>query len=258
MKTQITKILFKTGRRTRDRLQAKDRKRKERALKKQREIGEGIRDVTTGKKIGKALEPANVATSSTEVATLSRIGHSGDWKLSRNGTRGGSIQKPHVRTNWYHPLLWRRIDAAAWRVQFSPSAIVQYLQREDPILFKRLWPGTVCHWIEGQQWNAATIRNAERGKAPVQRGRSAILEPYVASSSVTLQHCRLSEGENPPEDWSHGNINDRSDEDSTSDYDLEHDPSESEVDTMRIEIDRNNADGITVAQTMSISHVMSL
>lgn len=69
--------------------------------------------MATRQKFGKPQELINILTSATLVAAFSQIRHSRDWKKEKNGKHNGSIQKVHVRTNWYHPFLWSRINAAA-------------------------------------------------------------------------------------------------------------------------------------------------
>lgn len=102
--------------------------------------------MTTGKKIQRGLElgmNTAISTSTVGSAAFSRTGYSRNWKVHRNGTRKGSVEKPHRNTNWYHPFLWKRIDAAARRTHFALSALVQVLKLEDSVLFKSLWPSTV-------------------------------------------------------------------------------------------------------------------
>ncbi|MCJ1471218.1 hypothetical protein MMC07_009866 [Pseudocyphellaria aurata] len=155
----------------RDRSQAKARKRKERDLKKQEEISQGLRDGTTGKKI------RGTTRLGTDGATL--------------------IEKPHKPTNWYHPFLWGKIDAAARRTHFAASALVHILKSEDSDLFKSLWPSTVSHWIDKESkkrgWNSKTLRRVENNTVTHQRGRSPLsdrseliaseLEPELSSDS---------------------------------------------------------------------------
>lgn len=72
----------------------------------------------------------------------------------------------------------KKIDAAAQRLSFSPTAIERYLKREDSVIFKTLWPGTIRHRLDGQKWNSKAISGAEESKATIQKGQSRVLKPY--------------------------------------------------------------------------------
>ncbi|KAF8137675.1 hypothetical protein EV363DRAFT_1156545 [Boletus edulis] len=119
------------------------------------------------------------------------------WKEERNGTRGGTKQERHTRTNWYIPLLWVHIDRAAKRHNWSPQAIVNALTKEQPELFSHLNKGTVSRWIDKtqRQWSAATLLHVKKGSTLAGSGRSGILShyPHVKDEIVQkLQTLRAS------------------------------------------------------------------
>ncbi|MCJ1463153.1 hypothetical protein MMC07_001758 [Pseudocyphellaria aurata] len=252
----------------RDRSRAKDRKRKERDLKKRKEISQGLRDGTTGKKIHRATELGTdgATSNSTTSAALSRVGYSKNWS-SRNGTRKGSIEKPPKHTNWYHPFLWKRIDAAARRTHFASSALVHILQLEDSDLFKTLWPSTVDKWIDKESkkrgWKSKTLKHVEKNTIAHQRGRSTSsdrleligseLEPESSSDSDSSEEMseeaegetsgemgEMSEGSGEKED---GGVSEREGEEVYGDVDEEK---------------GGSTGNIVVAQDkMSISHLLN-
>ena len=86
----------------------------------------------------------------------------------------------HKRTNWYHPLLWVHINATAQRYDWSPTAMVNALQREHPKLFSCLHKGTVSKWIDKskRQWSSITLHNVENRHTLTGSGHSGILSQY--------------------------------------------------------------------------------
>ena len=131
-----------------------------------------------------------------DVAAISHTGH-GDWKEEQCGKRGGTKQEAHKRTNWYHPLLWVHISTAAQKNNWSLSAMVTALQREQPKLFSHLNRGTVSKWIEKlkHQWSQATLRNVANGHTLSGSGNSGVLSqhPHVQDEIVErLKNLRQS------------------------------------------------------------------
>ena len=66
------------------------------------------------------------STSLADVAELLRSGK--DWRLVRNGKKGGAVQARSKRTNWYHPFLWTSIDNAMRKNAWSATYTVKQLQ----------------------------------------------------------------------------------------------------------------------------------
>lgn len=127
--------------------------------------------------------------TNVDVVAISRSDHM-EWKKERCGKRGGTKQVAHTRTNWYHPLLWVHINMAAQRFNWSPTAMVNALQREHPKLFSRLNKGTVSKWIDSdkakRQWSATTLHNVENGHTLSGSGHSGILSlhPHTQAEIV--------------------------------------------------------------------------
>ena len=113
------------------------------------------------------------------MVAISRSEHT-RWKEERSGKRGGARQEAHKRTNWYHPLLWIHIDAAAKKSHWSPTGMVSALQRAHPKLFACLNKGTISRWIDESkhQWSSAMLRNVENGHTVSGSGHSGILSQY--------------------------------------------------------------------------------
>jgi hypothetical protein len=114
-----------------------------------------------------------------DLAELSRP--KSDWKSERNGLRGGTKQSRHKRTNWYHPILWTHIDAAARKVGWSAQSIANRLTRDQPKLFTRITKGTIQKWIDKDTkrgWSAATRKNIERHHTLAGSGQTGILAQH--------------------------------------------------------------------------------
>lgn len=58
--------------------------------------------------------------------------------------------KDAERTNWQSPFLWAPIEAAARKAAptYSPTEIVQTLQRGNPILYAKLHVRTLQRWLQ--------------------------------------------------------------------------------------------------------------
>ena len=113
------------------------------------------------------------------MATVSRSDHL-EWKEQRCGKHGGTKQERHKHTNWYHPFLWAHIDRAAKVHDWSPQAMINTLQKEQPKLFSRLHKGTISKWVDKtkRQWSAATLVNIQNGHTLAGSGQSGILCQY--------------------------------------------------------------------------------
>ncbi|KAG1811120.1 uncharacterized protein BJ212DRAFT_1483790 [Suillus subaureus] len=88
----------------------------------------------------------------------------------------------HKQTNWYHPLLWIHIDAAAHKFDWSPQAITKGLEREHPALFLHLNKGTVQKWIDKgskQQWSEVILENVQHCHALAGLGQSGVLAKHL-------------------------------------------------------------------------------
>jgi hypothetical protein len=133
-----------------------------------------------------------------DVVELSRSASGSGWKDVRNGRRGGTKQEQHKRTNWYHPLLWVHIDAAARKFDWSPQAIAKGLSRNHPALFSHLSKGTVHKWISKdskRQWSKATLENVERRHALAGSGQAGVLAKHpnvISEIKEKLQGLRKS------------------------------------------------------------------
>ncbi|KAE9393905.1 hypothetical protein BT96DRAFT_958958 [Gymnopus androsaceus JB14] len=116
------------------------------------------------------------ADETEDLAELSRPGK--DWKLKRNGKKGGVVQRRHERANWYHPFLGVHINRIAPRVLWSPHRIAATLRLQMPELFSRLHRGTVGKWISknGKQWSKQTERNVARRSALARSGLVDIVQ----------------------------------------------------------------------------------
>ncbi|KAJ7624176.1 hypothetical protein B0H17DRAFT_1151323 [Mycena rosella] len=125
----------------RRREQAAERQRRHRAKQKAADDGELSDDNNTNVVL---LRGANALAHEREidVAGLSRVGTQG-WRVQRNGTKGGAVQKKAASVNWFTLFLFGRIETAMRRTGWSPTAAVQKLQRESPMLFRGLAKGTI-------------------------------------------------------------------------------------------------------------------
>lgn len=96
-------------------------------------------------------------------------------KRANRASCGRKRKHPPVeaeRTNWFSPFLFTQIDAAAKQVgwQMSPAAIVDLLQKRDPVVFSRLTRQVVGRWIDRAdgrpKWKAAVMVRLEAGNRP--------------------------------------------------------------------------------------------
>lgn len=104
-----------------------------------------------------------------------------NWKLVRNGKRGGAKQERHTKTNWYHPFLWLHIDRIAHAVGWSAQSIVNRLVLNHPKLFLHINKGMVHKWIDPDTkrgWSAKTKKNIEHHHALAGSGQTGILAKY--------------------------------------------------------------------------------
>ncbi|KAJ6626826.1 hypothetical protein B0H10DRAFT_1652534, partial [Mycena sp. CBHHK59/15] len=103
-----------------------------------------------------------------------------EWRAERDGTRKGAVQKKATTVNWFHPFLWDQIDKQMQRTGWSPSAMVKYLQRDRPVVFKGLQKGTILRWwVKGKnEWTDATLQKISAGKAITGSCWTSILSPY--------------------------------------------------------------------------------
>jgi hypothetical protein len=76
-----------------------------------------------------------------DMAGVSRPGK--NWRLVRNGKKGGAVQAKSKRTNWYHPFLWASIDNAMRKNAWSTTYAVKKLQHEQPTLFSNITKGVI-------------------------------------------------------------------------------------------------------------------
>ncbi|KAJ7852106.1 hypothetical protein B0H13DRAFT_2398932 [Mycena leptocephala] len=76
-------------------------------------------------------------------------------------------------TNWFHPILFSQVQAAASRVSkpWKPRAILKELHRANLKDFSRLTEQVIGRWIDGDsrdrgtsKWKDSVIQNVERGK----------------------------------------------------------------------------------------------
>ncbi|KAK6971316.1 hypothetical protein R3P38DRAFT_2813969 [Favolaschia claudopus] len=141
--------------------------------KTQRSVAKAVKDKTLG------LHAPPTVDRDLNVAEVSRPKGEA-WKKKRTGAKNGVIQKRHERVNWYHPFLFNPINQIAPRVGWSPSLIVQTLQRQNPTLYAQLNRGTVQKWISKskRRWSKKTLANVARRHALAGTGRVGILSPY--------------------------------------------------------------------------------
>ncbi|KAJ7024076.1 hypothetical protein C8F04DRAFT_1192814 [Mycena alexandri] len=137
---------------------------------------------------------AQASRRAIDVAGASRAGTQG-WRDQRNGTRGGAVQKKAATVNWFSPFLFDYIDKAMRRTGWSPTASVNYLQRENPVLFGTLHKGTISRWrVKGKdEWLPATMDKVIAGRALTASGRTGVLTPYpdiTKNVKETLQGLR--------------------------------------------------------------------
>ncbi|KAJ6472516.1 hypothetical protein C8R45DRAFT_1164232 [Mycena sanguinolenta] len=113
-----------------------------------------------------------------DVPEISRAGTQG-WRMQRNGTRGGAVQKKAVSMNYFNPFLFMHIDKAMVRTGWSPTAAVDFLQHEHPVLYKSLRKGTISRWqVKGKkEWSAAMMAKVTAGRAIAASGHTGILAP---------------------------------------------------------------------------------
>ena len=118
------------------------------------------------------------STSLADVAELSRSGK--DWRLVRNGKKGGAVQARSKRTNWYHPFLWTSIDNAMRKNAWSATYTVKQLQREQPKLFSKITKGVIQKWIGPSKcaWSDVTVKNIARRHALAGSGQAGILAKH--------------------------------------------------------------------------------
>lgn len=136
-----------------------------------------------------------LSTSLGDVAEVSRSGK--DWRLVRNGKKGGAVQAKSKRTNWYHPFLWASINDAMRKNAWSATYTVKQLQREQPTLFSKITKGVIQKWIGPSKhaWSDTTVKNVARRHALAGSGQAGILakHPEIRDEIKTqLQALRTS------------------------------------------------------------------
>ncbi|KAJ7794834.1 hypothetical protein B0H14DRAFT_3556186 [Mycena olivaceomarginata] len=118
----------------------------------------------------------------------------------------GRKQKPENKkrnaryTNWFHPLLFSQVQAAASRVSkpWKPRAIMQELHRTNLKDFYRLTEQVVGRWIDSEarargtsKWKDSVLQSVERGKGNAPGGhttRCGVLYPYPATRKKINDH----------------------------------------------------------------------
>jgi hypothetical protein len=120
-----------------------------------------------------------------------------NWRLARNGKKGGAIQAKSKRTNWYHPFLWASIDNAMHRNAWSTTYAVKQLHHEQPTLFSKITKGVIQKWIgpSKRAWSDVTVKNVERRHALAGSGQAGILAKHLEihdKIKTQLQALRMS------------------------------------------------------------------
>lgn len=104
------------------------------------------------------------------------------WKLGRNGSRGGVVQSPPSRPNWYHPFLWHLIKGAGPKADWSATKIVRELQGERySHFFDQLSTSTVWEWLsvpDRKSWSQDFLDRGKLGRCRKPTGRAGILDPH--------------------------------------------------------------------------------
>ncbi|PBK79528.1 hypothetical protein ARMGADRAFT_1040741 [Armillaria gallica] len=103
-----------------------------------------------------------------------------EWRLSRNGIRGGAIQSEATRMNYYHPYVWCYINRKMCQTAWSSAATAKALQRDFPVLFAKLNKGTIQQWkVKGEnRWTDRTLLNVKNRSVLEGSGHAGILTPY--------------------------------------------------------------------------------
>jgi hypothetical protein len=137
----------------------------------------------------------------SDVAEASRPGGVA-WRASRVGKHRGQVAKRAKRVNWFHPLLWKRINEEALRADFSARRTVTNLQIHDPVLFGSLRHGTIQKWFRKDKnghyersWSQHTLENVAQGHSTYGTGRVGVLTKYpalVKKMTVKLKEIRQS------------------------------------------------------------------
>lgn len=176
-KQAVNKQEAEKGRQTREEMR-KETERKKVAAEEHRHVKNALyqqkwhdthpSSSTQAATVNQALNNSGASTLTiSEAAALSRIGQKGEWKAERNGKHGGTKQEKHSRMSYYHPLVWALIAKWAPKVAWSPQALVNVLQRENPVMYRKLHQSTVTKWMDSSKkgWSEATVENVERRHA---------------------------------------------------------------------------------------------
>ena len=99
------------------------------------------------------------------------------------GAKPKKVARPAKYVNWFSPLSWSQIEAAARVVgwMMSSGEIVRELQKRNPDTFGRLNQSTVRGWIDRSgdrpRWSDAVLARIPKGNDPGHQkgGRRGIL-----------------------------------------------------------------------------------
>ncbi|KAJ6561307.1 hypothetical protein B0H10DRAFT_1801593, partial [Mycena sp. CBHHK59/15] len=84
-------------------------------------------------------------------------------------------------TNWFNPILWSQVEAAARRAgrPWSPRAILKELHKTNLKDFCRLTEQVIGRWIDADarqqgtsKWKDTVLQNVERGKGNAPGGQT--------------------------------------------------------------------------------------
>lgn len=87
--------------------------------------------------------------------------------------------------NWFHPLIWLKIDTMAKKTQFSACRLVANLKIHDTITFGGLNSGTVQRWFARDEsgcyekaWSKKILARVDMGHATFGTGRVGVLKQF--------------------------------------------------------------------------------
>jgi tRNA uridine 5-carbamoylmethylation protein Kti12 len=110
----------------------------------------------------------------------------GRKQKKKTGRKLKKMKRDAKYTNWFHPLLWSQIQAAALRVRkpWKPRAILKELHKANAKDFYKLTEQVIGRWMARDannktmsKWKETVLENvASRGNAPGgQNTRSGVL-----------------------------------------------------------------------------------
>ncbi|KAJ7869051.1 hypothetical protein B0H13DRAFT_2557989 [Mycena leptocephala] len=193
----------KRKQRARDRERANERMRRHRERLREEKIADGWIPGKKRKRVDLA-DHDEISTADPELPEHSRPRRQFKEDDRKNNKPCGRKPKPKNKkrdaryTNWFHPILFSQVQAAASRVSkpWKPRAILKELHRANLKDFSRLTEQVIGRWIDGDsrdrgtsKWKDSVIQNVARGKGNSPGGhttRCGVLHPYPATRKKSM------------------------------------------------------------------------